>query len=267
MDFSGPRVLGRTGLKVGRLGVAASFGAPAYAFEDAFAHGCNYFYWGSRRTAGMGEAIVNICDRGQRDDLVVVIQSYSRSPALMERFFLKALADIGLDYADVLLLGWHNKRPSERIIERALKMKSEGQFRFLAMSGHNRPLFPSLALESVFDIFHIRYNAAHRGAENEVWPHLPKSDRPGIVTYTATRWRFLLNPKKMPPGKPPLSAGDCYRFVLSNPDVDVAMCGPANSAQINAALAALKKGPLGPDEMKRVRAIGDYVHENSGRFF
>jgi hypothetical protein len=36
--------LGKTGLKVGRLGVSAGYGAPAEAFEDAFEKGCNYFY-------------------------------------------------------------------------------------------------------------------------------------------------------------------------------------------------------------------------------
>ena len=44
--------LGRTGLNVGRLGVAASYGAPAEAFEEAFERGCNYFYIGSGRHRG-----------------------------------------------------------------------------------------------------------------------------------------------------------------------------------------------------------------------
>ena len=53
MDFSKATVLGRTGLKVGRLGVAASYGAPTKAFEEAFDKGCNYFYWGSMRKSNM----------------------------------------------------------------------------------------------------------------------------------------------------------------------------------------------------------------------
>ena len=43
------RILGRTGLKVGRLGVSASYGAPTRSFEEAFEKSCNYFYWGSMR--------------------------------------------------------------------------------------------------------------------------------------------------------------------------------------------------------------------------
>ena len=43
------RALGGTGLKVGPLGMAASYGAPAEAFEEAFDRGCNYFYLGVGR--------------------------------------------------------------------------------------------------------------------------------------------------------------------------------------------------------------------------
>src|SRR4051794_37429747 len=67
--------LGRTGLQVGRLGVAASYGVPARAVEHAFDCGVNYLYWGSRRTAQFGEALRNL--RAQRDRVVLVLQSYS----------------------------------------------------------------------------------------------------------------------------------------------------------------------------------------------
>ena len=43
MDENRFRILGRTGLKVGRLGVACSYGAPTAAFEEAFEQGVNYF--------------------------------------------------------------------------------------------------------------------------------------------------------------------------------------------------------------------------------
>jgi aryl-alcohol dehydrogenase-like predicted oxidoreductase len=172
--------LGQTGIQVGRLGVAASFGAPAGAFEEAFDHGCNYFYWGSQRRSGMRQAIQNICSKGKRDDLAIVIQSYSRSAFLMEAFLKKALRSLAIDYADVLLLGWHNKQPSQRIVDKALTLKEKGLYRFLAISGHNRSLFPILAEHDIYDIFHIRYNAAHRGAEGEIFDKLqtPKKRRP-----------------------------------------------------------------------------------------
>jgi predicted aldo/keto reductase-like oxidoreductase len=261
------RVLGRTGVKVCRLGVASSYGAPAEAFEEAFDRGCNYFYWGWKRNAGMRQAIANLCGQGKRDDLLIVYHSYDRFGFFLKSFYQNALKTLGLDRVDLLLLGWHNRAPSQRLIDQALNLKEKGLVRFVGMSGHNRPLFPRMADTKAFDIFHIRYNAAHRGAETEVFPHLTEPDRPGIVTYTATRWGHLLNPKKMPPGEQPPPARDCYRFVMSNPHVDVCLCGPSDREQMREALAGLDAGELDPGEMERMRGIGDYVHQNSRSFF
>jgi len=267
MPFAEKRILGRTGLRVGPLGVAASFGAPASAFEEAFERGCNYFYWGSIRKKGMLDAIRNLCGQGKRKDLVIVVQSYSRSVPLMQTFLERALKSLALDHVDILLLGWHNKVPAERLMDKALAMKEKGLFRFLGLSGHNRSLFPRLAESEIFDLFHVRYNAAHRGAEDEIFPHIMGEGRPGIVSYTATRWGQLLNAKKMPPGEDPPSASDCYRFVLSNPGVDVCVSGPKDQSQMREGLRTLELGPLNPEELSRMIKIGDYVHTHTTKFF
>ncbi len=73
-DFREPAVLGRTGLKVGRLGIASGYGAPAAAIEEAFERGSNYFTWGTvikGYARGMREALRNIVAKGQRDRLVL----------------------------------------------------------------------------------------------------------------------------------------------------------------------------------------------------
>jgi len=262
MDFNQRRILGRTWLGFGGLGLAFSYGAPGEAYEEGFERGVNYFYWGSMRKTSMARAIRNIVKNRKRDELVIVIQSYSRSAVLLESFFRKGLRTLGIDCADVLLLGWFNQKPSSRLMERALAMREKGMFRFLGLSGHNRSLFPRLAEGSEFDLFHFRYNAAHRGAEEEVFPKLAFPNRPGLVAYTATRWGDLLNQKKMPPGETPLRGADCYRFVLTHPMVDVCITGPKNTHQMREALKALDLGPLSDEEMVRVRRIGDYVHDH-----
>jgi aryl-alcohol dehydrogenase-like predicted oxidoreductase len=207
----------------------------------------------------MCQAIKNICRKGKRDELIVVIQSYSRSAFLLEVFYRRALKLLALDHADVLLLGWYRKKPPQRILDKANAMKNKGMFRFLALSSHNLLLFPELAKENIFDIFHIRYSAAHRGAESETIPYLEGKNSPDIVSYTATRWGQLLQEKKMPPGESAPTASDCYRFVLSHPAIDVCMTGPKNLQQMREALRALDLGPLGGDELERMRKIGDHI--------
>jgi len=261
-DFREPRVLGRTGLHVVRLGVASSYGVPAAAVEKAFhEYGVNYLYWGSIRRGGLRDAIRNLSGT-EREKLVVAIQTYDHYGFLMHRFVEKGLRALQLDYADVLILGWHWKAPSERVLGAALKLRDQGKVHFIAMSAHHRPLFVEVMNKpgSPLDILMVRYNAAHRGAEAEVFPHLPAENRPGITTYTATRWGQLLKARKMPPGEAPMSAAECYRFALSNPNVDLCMTGPANAQQMDEALRALDAGPLSDEELARCRRIGDYVH-------
>ncbi len=267
MDFKDRAVLGNTGLEICRLGVAGGYKAPARAFEEAFDRGVNYFYLSSPRRSGMIRAIKNLKAQGRRDDLVIVLQSYSRSASLMEAFLQKGLKKLGIETTDVLLLGWYNQAPPQRILERAMALRQRGLCRFLGVSGHNRRAFPALAASGNFGALHLRYNAVHPGAEQDVFPKLAAQNRPGVVTYTATRWGDLLNPKKMPPGQTPPAAADCYRFVLSNPAVDVCLSGPADVQQMRQALSALDLGPLSEDEMARLRAIGEHIHEKHPRRF
>ena len=263
MQLSTPTTLGRTNLKVGRLGISSSFGAPAAAYEEAFERGCNYFTWGTfirGRSGPMRAAIRNITAAGRRDDLVVGMLTYAHHAWLTEHFFLKGLEDAGLDYADVLLLGWFPKRPPQKVIDGAIRLKEKGLVRFIGLTSHNRKLFPELAKEGLFDVFHIRYNAAHRGAETETFPHLSGDDRPGVVSFTATDWRKLLGKRKLPTGETPLTAAECYRFVLSHPAVDVCMMGAKSTEEMRENLSVLEQGALTAEEMERVRRIGRLVY-------
>jgi predicted aldo/keto reductase-like oxidoreductase len=261
-------ILGKTNLAVGRLGLAGSYGAPAAAYEKAFEKGCNYFYSGSgRKRSQMKQAVKNLSRQGHREQMVVSIQTYARFGLMTEIWFKQSLGSMGIDHADILMLGWHNAAPSNRLMDFALKMKEQGLCRFIGLSGHNRSLFPELAEKKSFDLFHIRYNPAHRGAKKESFPLFEKSTPPGLVTYTATRWGHLLQPKHMPPGESPLSARDCYRFSLSDPRVNICLCGPRDMDQMQTALTALDKGPLTPEETKRITRIGDHVHKSAKGFF
>lgn len=268
MDEFRERLLGKTGLKVGRLGVAASYGAPAEAIEEAFDHGCNYLYYGSgRKRAGMRTAVRNITKKGRRNEMVVAVQTYGRFGFLNEAVLTRTLKAMNLDYADILILGWHNSRPSQMLIDTALKHKEKGLIHHIGVSGHNRSLFPPLAEEEAFDVIQVRYNAAHRGGETETFPLLKTDSRPGVVSYTATRWGHLIDPDKTPADVPTPRASDCYRFSMSNPSVDVCLCGPKNVHQMREALKSLEKGPLSDDEMKWMKQVGDYIHQNSRGFF
>ena len=136
--------------------------------------------------------------------------------------------------------------------------------RAIGFSSHKRKLAAALAREFDPDVLMIRYSAAHRGAEEDVFPALPRGDkRPGICAYTATRWATLLDPKRTPTGEPVPRAEHCYRFCLSHPEVDMVLCGPANTQHVEEACTALAKGPLDEEELVWMRRVGDHVYGRS----
>ncbi len=263
-DLRTPVCFGQTGLQVCRLGIGSSFTGDPAIVEEAVDQGVNYLYWGSIRRPAFGRAIKNVARRN-REGVVLTVQSYTRVAALLAPSIELALRRAGVEYFDFLLLGKWDKPPGQALIDAAQRLVDKGKVRHLMMSTHNRPslqehfrLFE--AKESPFAAFMLRYNAAHRGAERDVFPHLPESPRPGIVAYTATRWGHLLDPKKMPEGEDPPRARDCYRFALSHPAANLVLCGPASREQMQEALRALDAGPLDADEMARLQRIGDHVY-------
>jgi aryl-alcohol dehydrogenase-like predicted oxidoreductase len=264
MEFDRRIRLPHTDLVVGRVGLGSSFGVGPDGLDLAFDHGINYFYWGSIRRPGFGRGIRALARRG-RERIAVALQSYTRwPPALMRRAVESGLRRLKLDYADVLLLGWWNQRPPQWILDTALELREKGRVHYLMMSGHRRAFFPEMAREDIFDLFMVRYNAAHRGAEEDVLPRLPTGEqRPGICAYTATRWGSLIDTRKVPAGERVPGASECYRFCLTNPAVDMVLCGPADAEQVREACTALEKGPLDADELAWMQRVGDHVYGRS----
>ncbi len=253
--------LGRTGLEVVPLGLAASYGIAESEVERAFERGLDLFYWGTRRTPGFGRALARIARR-DRSRVVTVVQSYARSPWLVARSLENALRVLRLDHTDVLVLGWWNRSPPERILAGASELVRAGKARHLMVSGHHRPNAPVVARDPRVGLIMTRYSAAHPGAERDVFPALPQP-RPGVIAYTTTSWGQLLDPALTPPGERVPSGTDCYRFVLSSPHVDACWTGAKNAGELDAALRALDLGPMGDDELAWMRRVGESVRERT----
>jgi diketogulonate reductase-like aldo/keto reductase len=130
--------LGKTGLPVSRIGLASSYGLGADGLQEAYEeYGINYFYWGTLRKESFGDGIRRLAQR-KREDLVVVIQSYSRLAGMLTSSLERALGRLKLDHADIFLLGFHSRPPSRRIMDAALRMRDQGKARFIGVSCHKR---------------------------------------------------------------------------------------------------------------------------------
>jgi len=243
--------------RVHRLGLAASFGIDEAGIREALDAGLNYVFY----TRGVLERPVREALRRDRERLVIAtgpVLGWFRGS--IRRAAEKRLRALGTDYLDVFQLYWLSRMSAwtPGNVEELLRLREEGKVRALGVSIHDRPRAGRLAEDSPLDLLMLRYNAAHPGAEVDVFPHLARR-RPAVVAYTATSWRKLLRPPRGWDG-PAATAGDCYRFCLTSPHVDVVLSGPASSAQLRENLRALERGPLSPDEMDRMRRLGRAVH-------
>lgn len=113
----------------------------------------------------------------------------------------------------------------------------------------------------------IRYNAAHRGAEDKILPTAQTSKTP-IVAFTALRWADLL---KSTPEDPPNfilpPAYDWYRFVLAHPAVSVVLAAPTNRLELSHNLHLLADWEdLTSKELQTMRDHGDRVHRYAKNF-
>lgn len=261
-------VLGRTGRTVHRLGLAASYRPGERAVERALDEGINYCF-----CYGFDRQMVRVLRRlspDRRDRIVIATGAYNtpwRRPDL-EKALEKRLRQLRTDRIDVYhMLGvMIPAHLSERIWDQLERLRHDPRVGAVGISCHDRRLAGRLAAEGALDCLMIRYNAAHRGAEKEIFPHLAAHD-PGLVSYTATRWsRLVRRTTGWPDDAPIPTAGQCYRFVLTNPHVDVVLTAPRSERELLENLDAVRSGPLPEDEMAFMKAYGDRVHRNAGWF-
>ncbi|HSP07453.1 MAG TPA: aldo/keto reductase [Acidobacteriota bacterium] len=262
------RPLGITGIDVTPLGLSASYLPGKKAVYAAVEEGINLFFafgFDVQMTRALRELMTS-----RRDQFALVSGAYNYIwwAQDVRKALEKRLRQFNTDYIDIFLfLGV--MKPAEftpKVHEELLKLKEEGQVRSIGLSCHDRVFLGRLAATGEVDTLMLRYNAAHRGAERDIFPHVA-GHNPGVISYTATRWTYLLRrPKTWPKGARIPTAGECYRFVLSNPHVHSVLTAPRSERELRENIAAVHKGPLDEDDMKFMCEFGDAVYNQKNWF-
>jgi len=262
------RVFGSTGIAVSPLGLSATYRPGKKAVRMAAEEGINLFFAFGIDTQ-MSAALREIM-APHREQFVLATGAYNYIwwAQNIRKTFEKRLRQFKTDYIDLFLfLGV--MKPAEfpqKIRDELRQLKEEGKVRAIGLSCHNRIFLGELAESGEMDALMLRYNAAHRGAEQDIFPHLA-AHNPGVLSYTATRWSYLLRrPKALTKGARVPTAGECYRFVLSNPHVHCVLTAPRNESELRENLAAVRQGPLVEEDLAFMRNFGDVVHHQKRWF-
>jgi len=261
------------GKPVCRLGLA-SHGETAVTPDDirhALDRGVNFLNWAgdedvfSRTIAGLGR---------RRDDVIVCVQFAARTAADAATELRSVLSAIKSDYVDILTF-YYVEEPAEwaeltgpgGALGYCRSAQRDGTVRRLGVTTHQRPLAAEMARSGTLDLLMVRYNAAHRGAETEVFPAADAAGLP-VIAYTALRWGGLLRPTPDdPPGFTPPPAPMWYRFVLQHPSVAVALAAPHDRRELDEDLTVHDAtAPLTPEEYERLAEHGRRVRRHGGGF-
>jgi predicted aldo/keto reductase-like oxidoreductase len=184
------------------------------------------------------------------------------------------LHELNSDYVDALSFyyveenaEWQQIVAPGGALEYCRAAQREGVIRCLGVTTHQRPLAASMAQSRMLDFLMIRYNAAHRGAETDVFPITDSLDLP-VVVYTCLRWGALLHSTPDDPlGFVPPRAPMWYRFALQSSSVSVALMAPENRAELIEDLTVLDQSmPLTPEEYKSLAEHGQRVRRHAGSF-
>ncbi len=254
--------LGRLGKDAYRLGVSGTYRPGKQAIHRALDAGVNFFFTYGFDNQTLG--VLRDLAPSARAGLTIVTGAYNLRWGYpnLRRTLEKRLRQLRTDTLDIFLfLGVMGKETYlERVLEEMQRFREEGKARAIGVSTHHRKLAGSLAARGAVDVLMMRYNAAHRGAEQDVFPHLA-AHHPVVINHTATRWTYLLRrPRGWPrDGRVP-TPGECYRFVLSNPHVNVCLTAPRSLKQLEENLAVVPAGPLGDEDMQFMCSFGDAVH-------
>ncbi len=253
---------------VRRLGLATRGNSRLTAddVEHALARGVNYLNW-CGRADGLSCAVSRL--GAARGGVAVAVQYEAGAD------YDALLAALGTSYIDIATLYYvESESEWEAIVapggawDHLADQKRRGRLRAIGLTTHQRKLAARWAATGRLDMLMVRYNAAHRGAERDVFPVAAGAGIP-VVTFTSLRWKALLQPTPAdPPGFTPPSAADCYRFCLANPAVSVALAAPGNRAEIDSTLSLLDdwREPSN-EETESMRRHGDRVHKHASTFW
>ena len=263
-----------------RLGLATR-GNTRLAADDvhwAVARGIGYLNW-CGKPDGLSRAVAELGPR--RADVVLAVQFKARTAGEAEREMDRILAETRSERLEVATFYYVESEEEWREIvgpggawDVLRRRKREGQLGLVGLTSHQRPLAARWAAETTaagerrLDLLMIRYNAAHRGAERDVFPTTEKLDMPAVA-FTGLRWRDLLQPTPSDPeGFRPPQAPDCYRFCLANPAVSVAVTAPNGRGELAENLRLLDDwtAPTG-GQLQAMREHGDRVRRHAREFW
>jgi hypothetical protein len=273
---------GKTGIKMSALGFGAmrlpmrGEGDNAEVNDElaipmmhrAFELGVNYIDTAPLYCDKLSEAAVGRAVKGRRDKIYVSTKD-PMTDETADGFFSrleKSLKNLDMDYIDFYHFWGINLEGfkywdalADGPFQAAERAKSQGLIKHLSFSYHDKPENLRPIIDSGrFETMLVQYNLLDRSNEGAI-AHA-KQKGMGVVVMSPVGGGRLGAPSELIRGllkeKPTSTAEMAMRFVLANPNVDIALSGMSTMAHVeeNAVIAA-KTGHLTDDELSQIKKM------------
>lgn len=268
------REYGETGVKLSALG----FGCMRFPMEDghvkeeetikmlhrAMDLGVNYFDTAVGYCSGESQIVLGKAIKDRRDDLYISTKNHYKgdSPDGWRRFLDQSLERLGIGQIDFYHL--HSlklEQYTEHLLpngpmDEARRAKEEGLIKHLCFSSHDTPKnIMKLIDTGEFEGMLVQYNLLDRKNEEAIaYAH---ENGLGVSIMGTVGGGRLVSPSEkiqnMIPGEVKSTPEAAIRFVLSNPNVTVALSGMNSTEMVEENVAtASRPEPLSPEERQRV---------------
>lgn len=250
-------LLGRTGLKVTRLGIGGAYCETPEGYRAALDCGVNYVDTARAYRDGQDEEVIGRALQGRRHQLVLATKTVQRDAAGARQDLETSLKLLQTDYLDIWQIHHLNTQEEREkalgpggAMEAVAKAKQEGLIRFVGVTGHDWVQIQAAVATGLFDTVLCWYNCAMKEPEQTVLPEAQKHHT-GVVIMNASRNTKLFGEAGAPPREL------FYRYVLSHPAVGVTVMGLRDVEvfrQISEALA--QSLAISPEEKAELETYG-----------
>ena len=253
------RLLGKTGLKISRLGLG---GIPIQRIDaqgtktlvqKLMQEGVNFI--DTARGYTVSEEFLGFALEGIREQFVLATKSMSRTKEAMEKDIAISLKNLRTDYIDLYQM--HN--PGAKDLEQAMapggalealqEAKAQGKIGHIGITLHSVELFRQAVELPWVETIMFPYNIVETQGE-------------GLIARCAEKNIGFICMKPLAGGA--IEDGiTALRFVVSNPNVTVVIPGMAEEAEIVQNVAAASDtAPLGAEEQEKVAEIKAFLGTN-----
>jgi len=277
------RVLGKTGLRVTKVGFGCMVTSDASVVERAADLGINYFDTARGYQGGNNERMVGAALKRKRQDIILSSKSMSGDKQGALADLETSLRELGTDHLDIWYLHRKNnpEAVTDELIEAQQLAKQQGKIRFTGVSTHApKELIPALVQKGGIDVVLVTYNFSMDPGVGAAIEQASKAGM-GVVGMKVMAGGFRRRPPGPPPsgpgapppggrppgGPPPAPPSQLQRegamlaalkWVLNNPNVHTTIPGMTDMEQLDQNLKAMAE-PYGPAEEKLLARQLEYI--------